>query len=77
MCETQDSQITPPPEHQLFSVTQIAKDRDISRDRVIYAIEKGGVPYTTFYGNAKVYSVAQRKMIDAELDRIDAEKGGA
>ncbi len=74
MRKTRDLQATP--ESQLFTITQIATDRKISRDRVIHVVRKKlKIPRIGKIGNTNVYSLPHRKMIEAELDRIAARKG--
>lgn len=59
---------------QQFTITDIATDRGIPRDRVIHVIKTRDIPHVTMFGNTKVYSDAQRKMIESELDRIKQER---
>ncbi len=74
MHKTREKHATP--ESQLFTITQIATDRKISRDCVIHVVRKKlKIPHVSKIGNTSVYSLPQRKMIEAELDRIAAGKG--
>lgn len=63
------------PESQLFTITDIATGRNISRDCVIHVIKTRHIPHVSKIGNTKVYSPDQRKMVEAELDRIAVGKG--
>lgn len=61
---------------QHSTITQIAKSRDIPRDRVVHIIRTRNIPHDTMIGNTRVYSPAQREAIESELTRTETSRQG-
>ncbi len=59
---------------EYYTITEIADSRGIPRDRVINVIKTRRIPHVKKMGAAKIYSLPQRKLIEAELDRIEQER---